>query len=44
MATKPKNVAVLNKEQEFVFMDKSKELLEIGFSTGNNIVLFGPGE
>lgn len=28
---------------EFVFMDKSKELLEIGFSTGNNIVLFGPG-
>jgi hypothetical protein len=43
MAAKPKKLVVLNEEQEFVFMDKSKELLEIGFSTQNNIVLFGPG-
>lgn len=28
----------------FVFMDKTAKVLEIGFETEKNIVLYGPGE
>jgi hypothetical protein len=30
--------------QEFVFMEKTEQVLKIGFSTEKNIVLYGPGE
>jgi hypothetical protein len=28
---------------EFVFMDKALKVLEIGFNTGKNVILYGPG-
>jgi hypothetical protein len=28
----------------FVFMEKTSKILEIGFSTNKNLVLYGPGE
>lgn len=30
--------------ENFVFMEKAAQILEIGFATEKNIVLYGPGE
>ena len=30
--------------EKFVFMDKTINILNVGFMTGKNVVLFGPGE
>jgi len=30
--------------ENFVFMEKATQILEIGFATEKNIVLYGPGE
>lgn len=30
--------------EKFVFMDKTVNILNVGFMTGKNVVLFGPGE
>lgn len=30
--------------EKFVFMDKTVNILNVGFQTGKNVVLFGPGE
>jgi len=29
---------------KFVFMDKTVNVLNVGFSTGKNVILYGPGE
>lgn len=34
---------VKSQESNFVFMDKAQTILEVGFNTNKNIVLFGPG-
>ena len=31
-------------KEKFVFMDKTEQILNIGFETRKNIVLYGPGE
>lgn len=31
-------------ENQFVFMDKTLQILDIGFATRKNVVLYGPGE
>jgi hypothetical protein len=33
-----------NIEEKFVFMDKTISILNVGFLTNKNVVLFGPGE
>lgn len=33
----------VEKTEKFVFMDKTASVLEIGYSTGKNIILYGPG-
>lgn len=47
MATARKTKAVVEEVQgvgsDFVFMDKSLSILDIGLKTGKNIVLYGPG-
>ena len=30
--------------EKFVFMDKTVSILNVGFSTGKNVILYGPGE
>jgi len=43
MATKTKNAVKSTVAEKFVFMDKTVSILNIGFQTGKNVVLFGPG-
>lgn len=31
-------------KERFVFMDKTINILEVGFQTNHNVILFGPGE
>ena len=45
MATQVKKSAKANRVAEkFVFMDKTVNVLNVGFQTGKNVVLYGPGE
>jgi hypothetical protein len=30
--------------EKFVFMDKTVSVLNVGFSTAKNVILYGPGE
>lgn len=40
-----KNAAKKNPVAEkFVFMDKTVNILNVGYSTGKNVILYGPGE
>lgn len=39
-STKPANAVA----EKFVFMDKTVNILNVGFSTCKNVVLYGPGE
>jgi hypothetical protein len=39
--TETRNVAAVS--EKFVFMDKTVNVLNVGFQTGKNVVLFGPG-
>jgi len=45
MTTKTKNAVKKNPVgDKFVFMDKTVNILNVGFQTGKNVVLYGPGE
>lgn len=44
MTTKTKKAAKNPVAEKFVFMDKTVNILNVGFQTGKNVVLFGPGE
>lgn len=45
MGTKTKDAAKKNPVAEkFVFMDKTVNILNVGYSTGKNVILYGPGE
>lgn len=45
METKRSNKKQANPVAEkFVFMDKTVNILNVGFQTGKNVVLYGPGE
>ena len=35
--------SVSTAKEKFVFMDKTEKVLEIGYNTGKNVVLYGPG-
>ena len=39
-STKPANAVA----EKFVFMDKTVNILNVGYSTSKNVVLYGPGE
>ena len=41
--SKAKVVEAEGLSKDFVFMDKSLSILDIGLKTGKNIVLYGPG-
>jgi hypothetical protein len=43
---KAAKVEIINKsyKDEFVFIDKTLSILEVGFQTQKNLVLYGPGE
>jgi hypothetical protein len=43
MATKTKNAVKSTVAEKFVFMDKTVSILNVGFSTTKNVVLYGPG-
>jgi len=43
MATKTKNAVKSTVAEKFVFMDKTVSILNVGFSTAKNVVLYGPG-
>jgi hypothetical protein len=43
MKTKTKSVKKNPVGDKFVFMDKTVNILNVGYSTGKNVVLFGPG-
>ena len=40
---KAAKITVENTTQKFVFMDKTINILNVGLSTGKNVVLYGPG-
>ena len=48
--TQTKEQEIINKttlknlKSKFVFSDKTFEILDLGFNTGNNVFLWGPGE
>lgn len=44
MATKTKNAVKNPVAEKFVFMDKTVSILNVGFSTAKNVILYGPGE
>ena len=39
-----KNAAKNPVAEKFVFMDKTVNILNVGYQTGKNVVLYGPGE
>lgn len=41
---KAAKISVENTAQKFVFMDKTVNILNVGYQTGKNVVLYGPGE
>ena len=43
MATKTKNAVKNPVAEKFVFMDKTVSVLNVGFSTAKNVILYGPG-
>jgi len=43
MTTKTKNAVKNPVAEKFVFMDKTVSILNVGFSTAKNVVLYGPG-
>jgi hypothetical protein len=43
MATKTKNAVKNPVAEKFVFMDKTVSILNVGFSTAKNVILYGPG-
>jgi MoxR-like ATPase len=43
MTTKTKKEVKNPVAEKFVFMDKTVSILNVGYSTGKNVVLFGPG-
>jgi hypothetical protein len=44
MATKTKKAVKNPIAEKFVFMDKTVNILNVGFSTAKNVILYGPGE
>ena len=43
MTTKTKNAVKNPVAEKFVFMDKTVSILNVGFSTAKNVILYGPG-
>jgi MoxR-like ATPase len=43
MTTKTKNAVKNPVAEKFVFMDKTVNILNVGFSTAKNVILYGPG-
>jgi hypothetical protein len=44
MTTKTENAVKNPVSEKFVFMDKTVSVLNVGFSTAKNVILYGPGE
>jgi len=44
LTTKTKNAVKNPVAEKFVFMDKTVSILNVGFSTAKNVILYGPGE